>query len=159
MSINGFNVAYIEGVEGFEIGRDRPVTGIGIEKVAGRAALRVKGINPDLDNVTREVQNTASMEAALREAALRPAHENKQVYLSDTYTLSPPSIEKESWYIATKCPTCKIFTPACCDPVDGDNAIPFSGIGALKFPCVGCNSFVIANATMLFSISGRYLSD
>lgn len=145
--VNGFEVSEFNLPEGLGIGLN--AIGIGVEKVAGRSALRAKGIDPDSGNVTKALQNSASFEACL----LYSYKHSQKVNVDDNFTLDKNTPIKGEWYFSAKCKKCNRSTPIFIDPSSGDMGNPFVGNGLIKSLCFRCNTVIEKKATGLHSKS------
>jgi hypothetical protein len=144
LTLLGLDLEKIGKVDGFEIGYE--ATGVGVEKVAGREALRAKGIDPDASSVSQTIQNWASIEATVKAAI---AFE-KKCHLDDVYTLELPPPISGNWYFFDSCTSCGVETTFCSDPSSG-RINPFVGAGFLRVKCVHCQQMTNASATSLRS--------
>lgn len=145
LTVNGFEVENLGLSAGLRIGSK--AVGFGVEKIAGRNALRAKGIDPDSEEVTKELQNLASFESCLLSAYKL----SKTVCLDDNYTLETNSPKEDTWYFSAKCKKCRKSTPLFLDPSSGEMGNPFVGNGAVKTRCFRCKTEIKKKATGLYS--------
>ena len=138
LSINGFDLSAANGMDGFEFGFE--AVGYDTDKIAGRLALKAKGIDPDGAVISRENKNGASFEAALRAAM----HNSIKVKINEVYSLSPPKLIKGTWYFVGTCTNCAVETPICIDPSSGKLGRVFEGPGHLVSKCWLCGRVVTA---------------
>jgi hypothetical protein len=144
--INGFNLADINGVEGFQFGLK--ALGIETDRVLARKALRAKGIDPDSGAISKEVQNTASIEAALRSAN----HSGHQLGIHDSFSLAAPQPQQGHWYYGRLCSCCGQFAPFCEDPSSGKLGAVFLEEGVINYLCWNCNRPVVARCLEIRAI-------
>ncbi|KZK97953.1 MULTISPECIES: hypothetical protein [unclassified Pseudovibrio] len=146
LTINGFDTSLIDPIEGIAFGNT--AIGLGLEQLAGRNALRAKGIDPDQTVVTRELQNLASFEAGLEHCFQKET----SLFLDDGYTLAKTTLEVGKWYLATKCGTCGKDTGICLDPSDGQNQVPLKGPGHITTRCNFCDSVVTSKTEAIYPL-------
>jgi len=143
LSVLGFDIWCLGTVEGLDFGR--MAISAGDEAVSGRRALQAKGIDPD-GPVAREVQNWASIEAALETAF----HLKKVVLLTDSYSVAAPDPAEGKRYFVSACKSCQRYTPICIDPSEGNWAC-LSGEGQIKTQCHWCGKAVVASPSTVRS--------
>jgi hypothetical protein len=143
LSVLGFDVWSLGQVDGLDLGRR--AFGAGEEAATGRLALRQKGIDPD-GAVSREIQNLASIEAALATSF----HFGKQVMLDADFSLEPWQPKEGMRYFVAPCESCRHYSPLCLDPSDGTWE-PFVGNGRLKSKCHWCGEAVAAGRSTVKS--------
>lgn len=142
LRVNGFNVHSLADPNGFQFGLK--AQDYNVPKVAGRQALRAKGIDPDKP-ITRGIQNVASMEMAIREAY----RGGQSLFLNTIYTHDALKPGMGGYYFGTKC-SCGTQAPFCIDPSRG-KWCNFSGPGAVAFKCWKCGTRLRAVANQIFS--------
>lgn len=145
IQINGFEVSSIEGLDGFSYALR--AIGIRTERVAGRRALRNKGIDPDASNIGQGTKNLASMEAALQAAVTNGA----ALRIDDVCTLDAPRPALGNWYCVVRC-QCGRETPIMADPSCGNTPLKLEGDGYLLVNCWACKTKVKANLSSIKSI-------
>lgn len=143
--INGFEINELKLPDGYAVGLT--AVGIGVEKIAGRSALRAKGIDPDSDEVTQKLQNLASFESCLSYAYKH----SQKVNVNDNFTLDVNSPIQGEWYFSSKCKKCNKSTPLFLDPSYGKMGNPFFGSGIIQTQCFRCNSKIEKKAIGLHS--------
>jgi hypothetical protein len=140
LTLLGLDISSIGNVDGFDIGHRG--MGIFVEKVVGRQALRAKGIDPDEGPIPNDVQNEASLEAALRYCV----EKNVKLGLSNTLDLRPIRPAMGQWYYVITCSHCSADTPVCMDPSSGKLGNVFEGAGTLRSTCWKCGHAVSGGA-------------
>ena len=145
LTINGFEINELELPDGLGVGMKS--IGHGIEKIAGRQALRSKGIDPDSTKVSREFQNLASIEDAIKFAFKN----HKKVIFDDNYSISKNIPSAGTWYYSAYCKNCKKYPPLITDYSNGSMGNQFEGNGLIKSICFYCDKEVNIESSTLVS--------
>lgn len=140
----GFDVTDIAPIDGLSIGHE--VVGIRMEETWGRIALRSYGVDPDAGPVSRELQNTASIEMMIGFMA-DPGSGGQIGTINDEITILTPPVEEGEMCFGAVCARCGGTAPIARDRSRVGSAVNLTGRGVVNVACASCGEFTSIRPT------------
>lgn len=148
IKINGVDVSSIKTVDGFHIG-DKVIGDL--RESQARHALKFKGIDPDKENISKELQNTASLELCCA-INFEEGKGSQAVVLDDIYFVDKINPGMGEFYFVGKCYKCNQNTPLLLDLKYRLEGQPFKGGGGLRSHCYFCGECNNFKASEIYSL-------